>query len=760
VHLTASRASAPGRRPLALPGVLALALAAALLLGAPLTASPAVAQTPPPPSGADHEIWALDQGADVNRIHIYDSSHEEVDVIDFEQSPGRTEPDADNPRGRSIVDTPHMIDFTSDFAYAFVASTRSGNVTVIRTDDREILDVIPTGATAHFAGVTPDDSAVWVANIGAKTFTEISIDREAERFELTGRELDVTTDPLYPAAYANLERSLQPGPVCHQYTADSRYAYVTLGPTAVGGLVVIDLQHDSGQPVIDTAFDPEVVRANCGVGLSADGETMYANFGSPAPAEDGGDQGEWYAFDTSDHSLITTQSSRGADAHGLRVTPDGSELWMLNRQSSDAIVVDTATNDVIAELDDIGESPDILDFSPDGSLAYLSLRGPNPRSGGTAVHPIAGDTPGFAVVDTATRELVEIIQPAEGRADFASSDVHGLAVRHLPEVADAVQRVSGPNRVATAVAVSRASFDDGDAGGAVLARAGDYPDALTGTPLARSVDGPVLLTPTDDLPDSVGDELARALPEGATVHVLGGASAVGPAVTAAVEARGLRVERIAGPTRFETAIEVARELGDPDIQLITTGLDFADALSAGAAAASIGGAVLLTTPDVAQEATAAYLAEHDAAARYAVGGPAVAAHPDATPLTGETRFETAVAVAVAFFDGADLIGLATGEDFPDALAGGAHIASLGGPLLLTPGSSLHPSVVAYACERAEGLEGAFAYGGTGVLADTVLSTLASRIDGSGCGDAETVAATAAAFAAADGASAICHLPVA
>ena len=42
--------------------------------------------------------------------------------------------------------------------------------------DYEVVDVIETGAGAHMAAVTPDDSAVWVANIGARTFTEITLD--------------------------------------------------------------------------------------------------------------------------------------------------------------------------------------------------------------------------------------------------------------------------------------------------------------------------------------------------------------------------------------------------------------------------------------------------------------------------------------------------------------------------------------------------------------------------------------------------------
>jgi hypothetical protein len=465
-------------------------------------------------------------------------------------------------------------------------------------------------------------------------------------------------------------------------------------------------------------------------------------------------------FDTATHELLgEPRDSQGGDAHGVRVTPDGSELWMVNRTTSNAIIIDTTTDEVIEEIDGFGESPDILDFSPDGELAFITLRGPNPRSG--AVHAVNGDTPGFAVVDVATRELVQIVQPNEGDEH---SDFHGIGVRILtaPEVPESVTRVAAGDRIATAVTVSRASFADEAAGAAVLARADDYPDALAGTPLAAATGGPVLLTPTDELPEAVAAELTRILADGDTVYVLGGPSAVGPGVVTAVEELGFTVERIAGPTRFETALLVASELDDPDAQLITTGLDFPDALSAGAAAAHIGGAVLLTTPDVPHPATQAYLEEHPSEQRWAVGGPAARAHPDATALEGASRFETAVAVADAFFADATTVGLARGGDFPDALAGGAHIAALGGPLLLTPSDSLHPVVSAYVCDASEQLTEGFAYGGAAALSDGVLSTLGDRLEGEGCGpvvEPATVRASATRFALAPGEQlAVCTLP--
>jgi hypothetical protein len=38
-----------------------------------------------------------------------------------------------------------MIDFNSDHSYAVIASTASGDVTIIRTEDREVVAVLRRG---------------------------------------------------------------------------------------------------------------------------------------------------------------------------------------------------------------------------------------------------------------------------------------------------------------------------------------------------------------------------------------------------------------------------------------------------------------------------------------------------------------------------------------------------------------------------------------------------------------------------------------
>jgi DNA-binding beta-propeller fold protein YncE len=377
----------------------------ALLVASTILAAAILTSVQPSAHADEHEanweVWALDQGEGLNRIHVFDQNLEETARIDFGE--------LDAPH--NTVQTPHMIDFDATNQFAVVASTASGTVSIIRTADYEVLDTIETGATAHMASFTPDNSAIWVANIGAQTLTRIDVDIDNERFEVAG-EIPITS-ALHDEGWDGWQEALGddladwPGPVCHEYTADSQYAYVTMGPAA-GGLVVVDIQAG----VIETAFDPREIRANCGLALDNASGHMFANWSGPIGAADDpsdAEPGEWYVFDTASHELVSARAADdgtdtlGQDPHGVRISPDGTEYWQVNRISNDGIVIDAESLEIIDDFV-LADTPDILDFSPDGQYAFVTLRGPNPAS---MPHVAVGHTPGIEVFDVATPEHAE-----------------------------------------------------------------------------------------------------------------------------------------------------------------------------------------------------------------------------------------------------------------------------------------------------------------------------------------------------------------
>ena len=349
---------------------------------------------------AAYEIWALDQGT--HKAHIYDQDLKEVARINL---------------GAHGVRVPHMVEFSSDHRYAAVANVGTGNVAVIRTEDYRVVDIIETGPRTHMAGFTPDDSAILVDVIGSPDVdrdgmvVEVSADLDAEEFRVS-RELIIANDPVFEARADDFN---DVAAICHDTTADGGRAFVTLGPSLDdGGLVVVDTE----SMTLDEVFSPNELQTNCGTMLTPDGEHMIVNGGGPQT-------GIWYALDVETLEVVASDVSQGIDAHGVRNVPNGEAIWMVNRGSSDGIVIDPESFEITATIPDTGPTPDILDFSPDARYAFITLRGPNPVS---MPHMAEGETPGFSVLDVDTREIVDVVEPAQGNPD---SDFHGIAVRVL-----------------------------------------------------------------------------------------------------------------------------------------------------------------------------------------------------------------------------------------------------------------------------------------------------------------------------------------
>jgi len=286
-----------------------------------------------------------------------------------------------------------------------------------------------------------------------------------------------------------------------------------------------------------------------------------------------------------------------------------------------------------------------------------------------------------------------------------------------------VNRIYGADRFETANEVSVDSFQLGTARAVVLARGDVFADAVTGTPLAAAKGAPILLTRTEALDGPVTAELTAVLPRGSTVYLLGGPAALSANVEQQVRNLGYQPVRFGGANRWQTAGIVAdRGLGNPNTVLLANGLDFPDPLIAGASAAQLGGAVLLTQGSVTGPDTDAYLSAHAPSSRYAIGGAATAAAPGATSIAGADQFETSVMAARRFFSSPSVVGIASGVTFPDGLTGGAHVARLGGPLLLTQPTVLPPGVASYLDETGS-ITAAHLYGGRAAVSWSVFDSI-------------------------------------
>jgi len=200
-----------------------------------------------------------------------------------------------------------------------------------------------------------------------------------------------------------------------------------------------------------------------------------------------------------------------------------------------------------------------------------------------------------------------------------------------------VSRLSGADRLETAIEVSRAGYGDNEAQAVVLAFAGGYADALAAGPLAAHVGGPILLTYGDSLDSRVEDEIVRALGPGGKVYVVGGAAVIGESVESRLEQVGLPHVRVAGVNRYATAAKIAALLPEPGAIFLASGHGYADGLAAGPAAVAAGGVIVLTADASLPPETAAFLDDHDTVPRFAVGGAASRAMPSATATATRRR---------------------------------------------------------------------------------------------------------------------------
>ena len=272
-------------------------------------------------------------------------------------------------------------------------------------------------------------------------------------------------------------------------------------------------------------------------------------------------------------------------------------------------------------------------------------------------------------------------------------------------------RLWGPDRFSTASEVSGASSEPVEPV-VYIATGRNFPDALAAGPVAALQDAPILLVNATSIPSATRTELTRLEPY--RIVILGGPAAVSSSVEAALAPYAtLPVERISGANRYTTAVAISESFfTNPhrvDTVYLATGLNFPDALSAGPAAALANGPILLTSRTSLPGAVAQELLRLDPERVVIVGGAIAVSSAvqdaveslgfDVDRFNGATRYHTsALVVADAFQDTPVPTFVATGANFPDALAASAAIGSRDGALLLTTLNSL-PNVVAAELDR-------------------------------------------------------------
>ncbi len=275
--------------------------------------------------------------------------------------------------------------------------------------------------------------------------------------------------------------------------------------------------------------------------------------------------------------------------------------------------------------------------------------------------------------------------PATGVSVSSQAGARSLSFR--------IERLAGADRYAAAAAISR-EFQPGTSHWVVIASGELWSDGVAAGPVAAKLGAPVLFVTKYSVPKATAQELDRLRPS--QILVLGGRATISDEVMVDLSAwTDEGAERLDGADRFAVAAKASAEVFTETVETayVASGRVWPDALTGGAAAAVQGSPMLLTEPDRVPAAIATELRRLAPKRIFLLGGTAsvdagVAADlADIAPverLWGDDRYDTALAISKRIF-GTDrpAMMIATGANYPDALAGSAQATRTRGPILLS-----------------------------------------------------------------------------
>lgn len=181
--------------------------------------------------------------------------------------------------------------------------------------------------------------------------------------------------------------------------------------------------------------------------------------------------------------------------------------------------------------------------------------------------------------------------------------------------------IAGDDRYKTAVEISK-NYSSTSKHAVIVNGQKGIVDALTATPYASLKKAPILMTQSTKLNADTKKELTRRGVK--TVDIVGGVNSVSDAVKAEIEAMGIKVNRIAGDSKYDTALEVAKKIdGISNISKIAVanGEVLADAVSVAAPAAQNKMPIILAHPTKGLDAEVKkYIDGEGISTSYVIGG--------------------------------------------------------------------------------------------------------------------------------------------
>jgi hypothetical protein len=356
-------------------------IAAAAISGSSFGLMAVVAQTAQ--EAESGELWVTSQGTD--RLFIVHGQGSSIETVPL---PGTG---------------PHITTFSPLGDYAYVSGMRNGTLSILRADDRHVVQTLNLGPTlTHQAKPSPDGSVLLVAQIASRTLIKIAADEAGESWRVVGS-----------LSFASLGKP----PICSVFRDDGQRAYVSMLPNGIAIVDVPTMTH-----IGTFATDGFVA---CGMIKSKRGRIVTV-------ASSGGG-GHIYRLDTTTDTLTDAGTLGAADWHSFNMSPNEKVGFGTSPHSEEIILADL-TGPVARPIGalQLDPTPGIGNDEPDalsvhGNTLFVSLR----ASGQLAIVNVNQQTTTFLPLSppapfNPANCGPPLPQPPTGQGGCA---VHGVTVR-------------------------------------------------------------------------------------------------------------------------------------------------------------------------------------------------------------------------------------------------------------------------------------------------------------------------------------------
>jgi YVTN family beta-propeller protein len=261
----------------------------------------------------------------------------------------------------------------------------TGTVKQIRISDYVVTSEFTSGLVPKELTITPDGKKGYISSYPSAFKNRIGV------FDpISMKMTKIIETPLIRSSSAM---------ICSK---DGKYLYVSgyesdniLIIDTKTDTIVANLLMDETVPVApDDSYYPKYQPA--ALALSNDGVYLFAA---------GINSQRVFVFDLATN-IIKTLIPAEIFPRGMKVAPGTNELWVVNAGSNDISIIDMASLEVSTIIETVGSQPSSIEFSPDGSTAYVACL----AKSGSSHHQGGNPKSAVFVLDRATRKIIKEIE--------------------------------------------------------------------------------------------------------------------------------------------------------------------------------------------------------------------------------------------------------------------------------------------------------------------------------------------------------------